>query len=98
MKSLCLITRVSKKFRTNEAIAAIKKAQCRVILKVFTLDVNFLSYQYQGLSGEQQYEFWDLNVNFAYLQKTYPLQYAVSFRSFLASLTSLDKFYETFTL
>jgi len=65
IKTLCLISRVCKQFRSHDMLALIKKAQCRLILK--------------GFNDDEQYDFWDLHANFSYLQKTYPLQFAVEF-------------------
>jgi len=61
--TLCQMTRVCKKFRSDEYISLLKKAQCRLIIK--------------GLSQQDQYTFWDFHLNFGFLHKTYPLQYSV---------------------
>ena len=79
MKTLCLISRVCKQLRTHDILALIKKAQCRLILKVKNFDASQeVNMKFKGLSEDEQYDFWDLHANFSYLQKTYPLQFAVN--------------------
>jgi len=62
--TLCQMTKVCKKFRSDEYNSLLKKAQCRLIMK--------------GLSQQDQYAFWDFHLNFGFLHKTYPLQYSMN--------------------